>query len=68
VSGPVLAGTVDAFDRTRGVGEIDAGGHRYPFHAANIANGTRTIDVGAHVSFQRLARFGRWEATDIITS
>jgi cold shock CspA family protein len=59
-----MEGRVAEFDAGRGVGTIDdGGGARYRFHAANIADGSRRIEVGAEVSFERLARFGAWEAT-----
>lgn len=60
-----MNGVVVAFEPQRGVGEIDAGDARYAFHAANIADGSRHIGVGAPVAFDRLARFGSWEATRI---
>jgi cold shock CspA family protein len=61
-----MQGRVTAFDAARGIGTIDDGGgvpHR--FHAATIADGSRRIEVGTDVSFERLARFGAWEATAI---
>lgn len=60
-----MNGRVTDFDPRRGIGEIDAGGARHRFHAANIADGSRRIDVGAEVVFDRLPRFGTWEATAI---
>ncbi len=60
-------GVVVQFDDPRGLGEVvsDSGVH-YPFHCANIADGTRQIDVGAAVSWQVIAgRLGRWEACDL---
>jgi hypothetical protein len=60
-----MDGRVIDFDPVRGIGEVDAGGVRLRFHAATIADGTRRIDVGAEVAFERLARFGAWEATAI---
>jgi cold shock CspA family protein len=48
-----------------GVGGSDDGVD-YPFHCTAVADGTRTIAVGAPVSF-RVApgRMGRWEAVDL---
>ena len=60
-------GTVVAFDEHRGLGEIETSeGARFPFHCTAIADGTRTIDVGAVVTFDLAAgALGRWEATAI---
>ena len=63
-------GTVSSFDEPRGLGEIagDDGG-TYPFHCTGIADGSRTIDVGASVRFDVIAgRLGRWEAWGISRS
>lgn len=60
-------GVVVQFDDARGLGEVvsDSGVH-YPFHCANIADGTRRIDVGVKVSWRVVAgRLGRWEACDL---
>jgi cold shock CspA family protein len=56
-------GTVTEFDEQRGLGAVvTADGATYPFHCAQITDGTRTIDVGQQVRFTILARFGRYEA------
>jgi hypothetical protein len=61
-----VQGVVVAFDEARGLGEVDADGVRYPFHCTAIADGTRTIPVGAEVTFElRPGGLGRWEATDL---
>ena len=61
-----MDGTVTAFDEARGLGTIEAGDGEYPFHCTAILDGTRTIDVGAEVTFVvRPAGMGRWEATAI---
>lgn len=61
-----VSGRVVAFDADRGVGSIEDGeGVAHRFHAANIADGSRRIAVGTEVEFERLARFGTWEATAI---
>jgi cold shock CspA family protein len=61
-----MDGTVAAFDEPRGLGTIESGGRDYPFHCTAILDGTRTIDVGAEVTFDvRPAGSGRWEATGI---
>lgn len=62
------AGVVAAFDEHVGLGEIqpNPAGGRVPFHCTQIADGSRTVAVGARVSFEWLAgRGGRWEAADI---
>ncbi len=60
-------GTVTEFDEARGLGTITAGdGTALPFHCAAIADGTRTIAVGAAVTYEvRPAGMGRWEANAI---
>jgi cold shock CspA family protein len=59
-------GRVRAFDEEAGLGSITgADGHEYPFHCIEIADGSRTIDIGTDVSFDVLAKFGRWEAANI---
>jgi CspA family cold shock protein len=63
-----LVGTVVRFDEAAGLGDIESAGEagRYPFHCTQIADGSRTVAVGARVSFGLLAgRAGRWEAADI---
>ena len=59
-------GTVESFDDQAGLGTIvDDDGVEYPFHCIEIADGSRTIEVGAEVHFATLAKFGRWEAAAI---
>jgi cold shock CspA family protein len=60
----LTSGQVSAFDEHRGLGEIIAAdGTVYPFHCTAIADGSRTIAVGAPVQFAvRPGRLGRWEA------
>jgi CspA family cold shock protein len=59
-------GVVTSFDETVGLGVIaDASGDRFPFHCIEIADGSRSIEIGAEVSFDLLAKFGRWEAANI---
>ena len=57
-------GRVSTFDEHRGLGEITAGdGEVFPFHCTAIADGTRSIQVGAEVQFEVVpGRLGRWEA------
>jgi CspA family cold shock protein len=62
----VIVGRVSAFDEPAGLGVITAaGGARYPFHCVEIADGTRTIEVGIEVEFEPLRKLGRVEAAAI---
>ncbi len=59
-------GTVAAFDEPVGLGTIVAAdGTEYGFHCIEIADGSRTVGVGAQVQFDLLAKFGRWEAANV---
>ena len=62
-----MRGTVTAFDEHRGIGEIAADdGATYGFHCTAIADGTRTIEIGAAVEFMVVpGHLGRWEAAAI---
>ena len=61
-----MQGEVTEFDEPRGLGTIESGGVAYPFHCTQIADGTRTVEVGTRVTFEvRPAPLGRWEATRI---
>ena len=58
-----MSGVVTEFDKRVGLGLItDDAGIEYPFHCAEIADGTRTIEVGADVEFDPLPKLGRVEA------
>ncbi len=61
-----MRGRVADFDVERGLGEIvsDAG-ERVVFHCTQIADGSRVIAPGTAVTFERLAKLGRYEATAI---
>jgi cold shock CspA family protein len=62
----MLTGTVVEFDEERGLGAIAAeDGRTIPFQCTQIADGSRTIAVGQAVSFELLAKLGRYEATAI---
>jgi cold shock CspA family protein len=67
VSLDVLTGVVSSFDDPRGIGVItDSSGVDRRFHCTQIADGSRTIDVGAEVRFVvRAAPDGTWEAEAI---
>jgi cold shock CspA family protein len=59
----MISGTVTQFDDRQGLGAITAiDGRDYLFHCIEIADGTRTIDVGQAVRFQPLPKFGRFQA------
>ena len=59
-------GSVSHFDEARGLGEITReDGAVFPFHCVSIADGSRTIEQGAAVSFATLLKLGRHEAADI---
>ena len=62
-------GVVVDFDDPRGLGAVlGDDGHRYRFHCAEIADGTRTVRVGARVAFSVAAGHGgREEARSIVT-
>ena len=60
-------GTVVAFDDHVGLGEVEtADGTRFPFHCTRIADGSRTVPMGAAVTFEVVpGPLGRWEATSV---
>lgn len=59
-------GKVIEFDEYVGLGEVeDANGVRYLFHCVEIADGSRTIEVGTDVEFDLLVKFGREEAAQL---
>ena len=62
----MLTGAVTGFSEDRGLGTVTASdGRPYSFHVVEIADGSRTIDVGQPVVFRPLPRFGTFEAGDI---
>jgi CspA family cold shock protein len=58
---------VVGFDAHRGLGTIETtDGTRYDFHCTRIADGSRTVAVGAAVRFTVApGMLGRWEADEI---
>jgi len=60
-------GRVTAFDAHVGLGEVtpDDGGPNLMFHCVEIADGTRTIEVGAAVDYRPTLKLGRVEAFDL---
>jgi len=65
---PPRFGEIVAFEEHRGLGTVrDAEGRQLEFHCTQIADGSRTIDVGAEVVFVVAAgSLGRWEARGIV--
>jgi len=63
----VIRGSVITFDPDAGLGTVRADdGADYLFHCVEIADGTRSIDVGAAVEFRRLTKLGTYEAGCLI--
>jgi len=59
-------GTIVAFDRDRGRGEVETEHERLGFHATKIADGSRSMAIGALVEFDRApGHRGRWEAVNL---
>lgn len=59
-------GVVTAFDDYVALGEItDNDGNVWPFHCVSIADGSRTIVVGAQVQFETQFHVARHEAVNI---
>lgn len=66
MSDSTMYGAVTSFDERRGLGEItDDSGQVWPFHCAEIADGSRKIDVGQRVSFVTKFHVTRVEAFGI---
>jgi len=63
----VPTGRVLDFDEYVGLGHVldDEGAAELLFHCVEIADGTRTIEVGREVSFELLRKFGRDEASQL---
>ena len=61
-----MRGTVAAFDEAKGYGTLRGeDGHELFFHCTQIADGSRTIDVGADIEYEVVpGRRGRWEAAE----
>ena len=65
-------GIVTSFDEAVGLLEASVpagsggGPGRFGFHCTQIADGSRTIEVGTKVTFALVAgRLGRWEAAEV---
>ena len=61
-------GKVISFDEVKGHGEVEADdGQRLFFHCTAVADGTRSVAVGAYVVFRAVpGHLGRWEARDLV--
>ena len=61
-----MHGIVTAFDAVVGLGVVTADdGTELAFHCAEIADGSRQIEVGRGVEFERRSKLGRYEAMAI---
>jgi cold shock CspA family protein len=62
-----MRGVVATFDEHRGIGTVTADdGRSLLFHCTAIADGSRTIAVGARVGFEVVAgHHGRYEASSL---
>jgi cold shock CspA family protein len=64
-----MRGTVTAFDKVVGLGEITRDdGRVVPFHCIVIADGSRDIPVGVDVEFDVMCKLGRYEADHVVTT
>lgn len=60
--------TVVAFDAHVGLGTIRlADGSQIPFHCAEIADGTRRVEIGTDVTCEVRPKFGRLEAFSLVS-
>ena len=69
---PQRRGRVVAFDANRGLGEIEelgdtpSAGTRRPFHCTQVADGSRSVPVGAEVRYVLApGSLGFWEASEV---
>jgi CspA family cold shock protein len=63
-----MRGVVSAFDDHKGYGTVRSAedDSELFFHCTSIADGTRSIEVGAAVEYEVVAgRLGRWEAAGL---
>lgn len=62
-----MRGTVAEFDEHAGFGSVAGDdGRSYFFHCTQIADGSRTIEAGAAVTFDVVpGHLGRWEAARV---
>ncbi|HUQ38559.1 MAG TPA: cold shock domain-containing protein [Acidimicrobiales bacterium] len=62
-----MQGVVTEFDDYKGLGTVRGeDGRELSFHCTQIADGTRTIEIGAKVTFDVVAgHHGKWEASGL---
>ncbi len=59
-------GEVTEFDARAGLGTIRSDdGTEFRFHCVEIADGSRSIEVGTAVTFDVLPKYGRYEAANV---
>jgi cold shock CspA family protein len=65
---PTRIGTVVDFDEAVGLGRVrDRDGREHPFHCTAVADGSRTVPVGAEVTFVLVpGRIGGQEADALV--
>ncbi len=64
--GSLHLGVVSAFDDARGLGTVTDATTTWPFHCTEIADGTRSVEVGRRVAFDVVAgHLGRMEAVRV---
>ncbi len=63
----MISGVIADFDEQRGDGRLrDDAGHEYYFHCVSIADGSRTIPLGARAHGRRaVGRLGHDEIVDV---
>ncbi len=65
MNAPCEHGQVTSFDTNSGTGVISTAHRSVAFHCVEISDGTRTIDVGAAVSFRLQPGLRGWEAVSV---
>lgn len=61
-----FTGVIESFDDAAGLGVVRGDdGREWPFHCVSIADGSRTIEQGARVSFDTRFHVARVEAVGI---
>lgn len=62
----ISQGKVTSFDEHVGLGVIECNNEQIPFHCINIADGSRSIEIGTQVTFEKYDHpRGREEARNI---
>lgn len=65
-----MTGRVVSFDAPRGLGLIEGDdGSRYGFHCTQVADGSRSVPVGARVVYAIApGALGSWEAAGVVVT